>query len=112
VPMEPAGTPWWQQRAARLSHILLYFLMLGLPISGWILNSASNFPMKVFWLVPWPDITGPSEKLAETAEEGHETLALLLVIVVTIHVAAALWHHFWKRDDVLRRMWNSGREDH
>jgi cytochrome b561 len=93
-----------QRRAAQISHIGLYFLMLLLPLTGWVMNSASNIPFKVFWLLPWPDITQPSRAVAEMAEELHETLAVFLVALVVLHVAAALWHHFAKRDAVLLRM--------
>jgi cytochrome b561 len=93
-----------QRRAAQISHAGLYILMLLLPLTGWVMNSASNIPFKVFWLLPWPNITQPSRAVAEVAEELHEALAMFLVILVALHVAAALWHHFAKEDEVLLRM--------
>lgn len=103
-PSHPEGAPAWERRAAALSHGLLYFLMLAIPLSGWVMNSAKNLPMHWFWLVPWPDLTGPNESLGEAAEETHEILALVLIVVVVVHVIAALRHHFILRNDVLDRM--------
>jgi cytochrome b561 len=104
TPAPPANMPRWEVLAAKISHGALYFLMIAIPLSGWVMNSAKNIPMKLFWLVPWPDITQPSESLGEAAEEVHEVLAVGLLIVVLLHVAAALRHHFIRRDNVLRRM--------
>jgi len=42
----------WERAAARLSHRLLYALMIALPVTGWIINSASNVPFRIFWLIP------------------------------------------------------------
>jgi cytochrome b561 len=75
-----------------------------MPVSGWIINSAANFPLKLFWLVPLPAITPPSEAVQEIAETVHLTLFWTLLAAVTGHVAAALRHHFSLRNDVLRRM--------
>jgi cytochrome b561 len=90
--------------AAWISHALLYVLMLALPLSGWIINSAANFPLKLFWLVPLPPITAPGKQLQELAEDVHLVLFWLLAGVVLVHVAAALRHHFSQHDPVLRRM--------
>src|SRR4030095_9300730 len=102
---EPPAESWRIERlAASASHPLLYVTMMGLPMSGWVINSAANFPLKLFWLVPLPAITAPSKAVQHLAEEVHETLGWTLAALVTIHVAAALRHHFIKRNDVLIRM--------
>ncbi len=109
TPAYPSNMPAWEAGAARFSHALLYLLMLALPLTGWIINSAANIPFKVFWLVPWPDITGPDKALQSLASEIHGRLAGLLVMVLIIHIMAALRHHFIKRNDVLKRMLPGGR---
>jgi cytochrome b561 len=111
TPTRPPSVSSIQNWAARSAHAALYVLMLALPLSGWVMNSASNIPFKVFWLVSWPDITGPSRELAELAEEVHEALAVLLMVLVAAHVLAALWHHFSRHDPILMRMLRSGNED-
>jgi cytochrome b561 len=103
-PVLPGPAPAWEGLAARITHVLLYALMLAIPLSGWVMASAKNVPFRVFWLLPWPDIVQPSESLGETAGAIHAALATLLLAVVSLHVAAALRHHLILRNDVLRRM--------
>ena len=78
--------------------------MLAIPLSGWLMNSAKNVPFSLFRVIPWPALTGPDEALGEVFEELHEGLVTALVFLLALHVAAALWHHFFKRDRVLLRM--------
>src|SRR5437016_1975066 len=103
-PELPSGIAAWERAAARLSHLLLYALMIALPVTGWIVNSASNVPFRIFWLVPLPAIVAPDEPTADFVAEVHGGLAALLALVLAAHIGAALWHHFVKRDTVLERM--------
>jgi cytochrome b561 len=109
VPPAPQGVPPWQRRAADVSHWLLYALIFAVPLSGWMMSSAANYPVSWFGLVQLPDLVGPGERLHETLEEVHELLATTLLVVAGIHLLAALQHHFLRRDDVLRRMLPWGR---
>jgi cytochrome b561 len=104
TPRLPAGTPGWERIAAHASHALLYICMLALPVSGWIINSAANVPLRVFWLFPLPAITAPDKALAETMKLVHLGLVIALTAVLVLHIGAALRHHFVKRTDVLVRM--------
>jgi cytochrome b561 len=104
TPAPPPDTPSWERLAAHASHALLYALMLVLPLSGWIINSASNVPVRLFWLVPLPHITAPDKGLADTAKVAHLGLVLALAVLLFVHVGAALRHHYLKGDDALRRM--------
>ena len=104
VPRDPPMPPW-QHVAARVSHFLLYVLIFALPLSGWLFNSAANFPLEWFGLVHVPSLThGLDPVLKAWALRAHVVLFWILVGVVAVHVAAALWHHFVQRDDVLLRM--------
>jgi len=104
VPELPADMSRLERRLAAASHALLYVIMVAMPVSGWIINSAANFPLKIFWLVPLPDITPPSKSIQEIAETVHLTFFWSLAALLGLHVAAALRHHFVKHDDVLLRM--------
>lgn len=105
APRDPAATPRWQRVAARVSHVALYVLILALPLSGWLFNSASNFPLAWFGLVHLPSQTGHVDAaLKAFALTAHLTLFWTLVAVLVMHVGAALWHHYDQRDDVLLRM--------
>ena len=104
VPELPAGMAAWERAAARLSNLLLYALMIALPVTGWIVNSASNVPFRIFWLIPLPAIVAPDEPTADLVALVHGGLAVLLALVLSAHIGAALRHHFVKRDTVLERM--------
>jgi cytochrome b561 len=103
-PAMPAGTPRWEHRLAALGHWALYALIFVVPISGWLVSDASRVPFKAYYVVPMPDIIETSRSLQEAAEEVHEVLTMTLLVVVIVHIAAALRHHFLLHDDVLRRM--------
>ena len=97
--------PRWQLAAARTSHFLLYVLILALPFSGWLFNSAANFPLEWFGMFHVPSLTrGLDPVLKAFALRAHVVLFWVLVAVVAVHVFAALWHHFRQRDEVLLRM--------
>ncbi len=104
VPAPPPGMPQWERAAARATHLLLYLLMIAMPLSGWIINSAARIPLRVFWLIALPDITAPGKALEELAKDVHFGLFVALALALTVHIGAALRHHFAKRDDVLARM--------
>lgn len=104
VPRPPAGTPRWQHRLAQLSHAMLYAILIVMPVTGWIMSSALNLPVVYLGLIPIPSPFGVDRALGETMKVAHLSLAIVLLALVTIHVLAALYHHFHLRDDVLRRM--------
>lgn len=112
TPELPTGIPRWQVVASRISHGLLYALMVIMPLSGWLFTSASpaqeRFGIRnvVFGLFEMPDPFMPGVRwVAELFGTVHFVSAKLLMALVIIHVAAALKHHFIDRDAVLRRMW-------
>lgn len=104
TPALPAGTPRWERLAARSSHALLYVLMIAMPLSGWMIQSAANVPFRVFWLFPLPALTAPDKALEELAKKVHFGLFLALSMTLALHIFAALRHHWVKRNDVLARM--------
>jgi cytochrome b561 len=104
VPLQPDGTPPWQRRLAGLSHAALYAILIVMPVTGWIMSSALNLPVVYLGLIHIPSPFGVDRALGETMKVVHQSLAVALLVLVTIHVLAALYHHFLLRDDVLRRM--------
>jgi len=106
-PDEPA--PRWQRVAAHATHALLYGFILVLPLSGWLYNSLHGYPLQWFKLFNLPALAGKNEALAHTAHAVHEYLFYLLLLVLIGHVGAALKHHVFDQDNVLRRMLPFGR---
>jgi len=104
APAPVAGTPAWQERIASLTHWALYALLLAMPLSGWLLNSASGFPLQWFGLFNLPAIAGRDHDLHELAEDVHELLFWILVALVVAHATAAFYHHLFQRDATLARM--------
>ena len=93
------------QRATVLAgQLLMYALMVCIPISGWVINSAANFPLQWFGLFEVPPIAQPSLDTEEYAKTAHLILVCTLGVIVLIHTTAALRHHFIQKNDVLKRM--------
>lgn len=103
-PTLPVTMPAWQKLAAHSVHILFYVLMFALPITGWMLSSASGLPVSFFGLFVLPNLVAPDEHLRMVLVDIHHWLAYGLIASICGHVGAALQHHFIEKDDVLRRM--------
>jgi cytochrome b561 len=104
---EPA--PRWQQWSAHLVHGVLYVLIVALPLSGWWFNSVTGKPLQWFKLFNLPALAAKNDDLRHFAHAVHEYLFWFLLLVLVAHVGAALKHHVFDRDNVLRRMLPFGR---
>lgn len=104
APPLPATMPAWQIRASHVAHAVLYALMLVIPLSGWIYSSSTGVSVVYLGLVPLPDLVPKDREMAKILLLVHKTLNYTLAALVSVHVAAALKHHFVDRDDVLARM--------
>lgn len=103
-PALPTQMPPRLRFASQISHGALYLLMLAIPLSGWLMSSAKGYQTVWFGVLPIPDLLGKDKQLGDALAEVHGALNSVLALVVLIHVAAALKHHFIDRDDVLRRI--------
>jgi len=93
------------RRSAAAMHASLYVLLLAMPLSGWIIASSGSYPLHLLGLVNWPKLAvAKGDPLVSLAREVHELGGWLLLVLLTGHIAAALWHHVHLRDGVLRRM--------
>ena len=105
APRPVPGTPRLQALLASATHGAIYLLILALPLSGWIYDSANALrPFRWFGLVEVPKLVAPDEALAASAHGAHEWLFWLLMALVVGHAGAALYHHFIQRDSTLARM--------
>ncbi len=103
-PEHPDDLPAWQRRLASGVHGLLYLLLLWMPLTGWLYNSAANFPLRWFGLFALPSLAAPDPELKALANALHVYGFYLLALLFALHAGAALHHHFVRRSPVLRRM--------
>ena len=102
-PALPAETPPWQRIIERIIHLLMYIVLIAMPISGWVMTSANRKPPHFFsWILSLP--VPNSKSIGNNAWQVHQTIAIIIIVLVSIHVLAAFYHYFIKKDNVLQRM--------
>lgn len=89
--------------ASRVNHLLLYLLLIVMPLLGWAQSSARVRRFEIFG-VPIPRLVEHDREMADVLGAWHDTLAWVLLALILIHALAALYHHYVRRDDVLRAM--------
>lgn len=99
-----AAMPRWQQRAQHGTHHLMYGLFFIVPLLGWAYSSAAGFPIVFLGWLPLPDFVPVSPELADALKPLHGLAAYALALLVVLHVAAAVKHHFIDRDGLMARM--------
>jgi cytochrome b561 len=102
-PPAPTGHPIGD-RLARPAHWLLYTLVIAMAVSGMAMASAAGLPDMIFGESP-AVLPADFSHLPERAIHG--LIAPLLMLLIVLHIGAALYHHFVRRDGLLRRMWFS-----
>ena len=106
-PVLPDHMKRWERVLARVTHFGFYGLMIGMPLAGWLMVSASplNFPTSHFGLFDVPHLPVPqSAAIAGAANSAHAIGGYTFLVLIALHVAGALKHHLIDRDDVLTRM--------
>lgn len=105
VPPLPLDMPVWQRRVARLTHGLLYALMLAMPLSGWVMVSHGEVLRPLTWFglfhVPYLTLGDPA---GDIAHDVHEWLGWPFAALIALHASAAIKHHFVDGNAVLWRM--------
>ncbi|MBN8512501.1 MAG: cytochrome b [Rickettsiales bacterium] len=99
----PPDLPEVLKIAAVSGHLLLYVLMLVMPTSGMLMSLFGGHPISYFGLFTI-DAFEKNAELAATFKNTHETTAWILVILISAHILAAIYHHFIRKDNVLLRM--------
>jgi cytochrome b561 len=103
APPAAPTTARWQRVASGVVHAALYGLLVALPVVGYI--GVARFPaLELFGGITLPALLDPDETAAKEAFALHALLGWALIAGIAVHVAAALFHHFVRRDEVLARM--------
>lgn len=92
-----------QMKVAKAVHVFLYLIMIGMPISGWLILSAAGKPIP-FYGYELPALIDKNKEIAELIEEVHETVGEAGYFIIGLHAAAALYHHYIMGDNTLSRM--------
>lgn len=117
-PPYPGTMTRWERAGAHAVHLTFYLLMIGMPLTGWVIVSASalNIPTLLYGVVPLPHIgvvhdlpLASRHAIENGVGTSHVLLAYLFAGLIALHVAAALKHQFVERDGVLWRMVPIGR---
>jgi cytochrome b561 len=103
-PPLPADLPGWQNWGAKLSHALLYALMILMPLVGWSMLSAGGYPVVLFGSLHLPPIAPHTDLLYAILRTAHTVLAYLFFAIILLHLSAALFHAWVRRDGVFASM--------
>ena len=113
-PPEPEGLKSWEARLSKIVHLAFYVIMIGMPLTGWLMVSASRIeiPTLLFGTMPWPHVPGIAH-LPESAksvwrmigDRGHGLLAFGAYLLLALHVGGALKHQLFDAETpILDRM--------
>jgi cytochrome b561 len=116
VPDLPSSLLGYQRWLARVTHIAMYGVLFIMPLSGWAANSVLGdtelFGVTEIWFLGWDIVPSILPQLPLDHAYGYPFFASIhhyaLYIgsgILVLHIIAALWHHFLRRDKVLLRMW-------
>jgi len=109
-PLNDADKPGWRTTFAYIVEHLFYLCFLVLPLTGWLMWSSLASPGSIDIGVDWPRLpfydleTWRQWRIMAAAEDLHLAFVWLLMLMIPLHVGAALKHHFWDRNDVLAGM--------
>jgi cytochrome b561 len=105
-PAWPAHFATWEKVSAGAVHWALYAMMILVPLSGWVMVSSSDRTISIYGLFTLPKLpVEQSEAFGDLMSERHELLAYATIALIVLHIAAALRHHYVKKDGMLARMW-------
>jgi cytochrome b561 len=104
-PVAPESSlPPWQRLSSGLVHWLLYALVLGTTVTGWLFASFRGWSLSYFYLAPLPMLAADNAAAGKAIDGLHQAMELALIVTIGIHVAAAIAHVWIYRDRVMQRM--------
>jgi cytochrome b561 len=104
-PVAPESSlPPWQRLSSEVVHWLLYLLLLATTVTGWLFASYRGWSISFFFLAPMPMLASDNAAAGKVIDGLHQAMEWALLVVIGIHVAAALTHIFVYRDRIMQRM--------
>jgi cytochrome b561 len=99
-----SSLPAWQRLSSEAVHWALYALVLATTVTGWLFASFRGWSLSFFYLVPLPMLASDSAAAVKAIDGWHQAMEWTLLVVIGIHVAAAMAHIFIYRDRIMQRM--------
>ncbi len=96
--------PVWQVTASNISHALLYTCLIMMPVAGFSASQFTKYGVTYFGLFKIPPMASPQAVIYDFFQGVHEITAYLLMVLVVVHVLAALQHLLVKKDGIFQRM--------
>jgi cytochrome b561 len=104
-PVAPESSlPRWQRLSSEVVHWALYVLVMATTFTGWLFASFRGWGVAYFYLVPVPMLASNNPAAGKTIDGWHQAMEWSLLVLIGIHVAAALAHIFIYRDRIMQRM--------
>ena len=106
TPALPSGLATWEKALTKITHLLLYVLMLAIPVVGYLSSDFQGFDVEWFG-IPIPELVEDNEDYAHLMHEWHEILAYSLLLLIILHLAGTIKHRWFDKGsdtDVLNRM--------
>ena len=104
-PVAPESSlPPWQRLSSGVVHWLLYALVLGATVTGWLFASFRGWSLSFFYLTPLPMLAADNAAAGKAIDGLHQAMELALIVMIGIHVAAAFAHRWIYRDRIMQRM--------
>lgn len=103
-PPAPITLSPMMQAVSRVTHVSLYAMLVALPLLGWANASARGWSVKLFGAIPLPSLTSTGSPFGRSVGDVHQTVAIVLLFVIGMHVLGALYHLLIVRDRTVQRM--------
>jgi cytochrome b561 len=100
----PDDMPGWEIALSRVTHLALYVLVFVMTVLGWAAANSRGWTVKLLGIIPLPQLAPNGSAWGHEAGDIHNILVYVLLGVIALHVAGALYHYFILRDRVLQRM--------
>jgi cytochrome b561 len=104
APPQPDSVAPALRAIARLTHCLLYILLLAVPLMGWANASSRNWPVTLLAFMPMPPLSPAGSSVGHALGDWHRNFAWVLLALIALHIGAALFHQWVLRDRTLARM--------
>jgi len=104
-PVAPESSlPTWQRLSSEVVHWMLYVFVLATTVSGWLFASFRGWSVSFFYLFPMPMLSSDNAAAGKAIDGLHQAAEWALLVLIGVHVAAALAHVFLYRDRIMQRM--------